>query len=84
MRYNPESSPAGESKGGGVEGVAYRTDSNGNPNVFYINRNDDGKRWLNTNWVNPSNQWDLDNEIVFRLSNSFHFSPDFFSGEFCF
>ena len=46
---------------------AQKTDSDGNPNVFNVERNDDGKRWLNTNWVNPNDQWNLDNRLVFRL-----------------
>lgn len=58
-------------------------DSDGNPNVFNVKRNDDGKLWLNTNWTNPDDQWNLDNRIVFRLRNSLHFSPAP-TGEFCF
>ncbi len=49
----------------------YITDSDGNPNVFNVNRNDDGKRWLNTNYANPGNRWNLENEIVFRLCKCF-------------
>jgi len=60
--------------GGGTGGAAHITDSDGNPNVFYVKRNDDGKRWLNANWVNPDNEWNLDNEVVFRLCNSLYFS----------
>lgn len=61
------------------EGQWYRwcgaqTDSDGNPNVFNVKRNDDGEQWLNTNWTNPDNQWNLDNRIVFRLRNLLHFS----------
>ena len=59
----------------GTEGISYITDSDGNPNVFNVKCNDDGTRWLNANWVNPDNEWNLDNEIVFRLRNSLHFSP---------
>jgi hypothetical protein len=43
------------------------TDSDGNPHVFNVKRNDDGKSWLNTDWNDPDNQWNLDNEVVFRL-----------------
>ena len=43
--------------------------------VFNVKRNDDGEQWLNTNWTNPENQWNLDNRIVFRLRKSLHFSP---------
>ena len=42
-------------------------DSDGNPNVFNVNRNEDGKEWLNNNWANPTNKWNLDNEFVFHL-----------------
>ena len=59
----------------GTGGISYITDSDGNPNVFNVKCNDDGTRWLNANWVNPDNEWNLDNEIVFRLRNSLHFSP---------
>src|SRR3989344_3026475 len=70
----------------GTEGISYITDSDGNPNVFNVKCNDDGTRWLNANWVNPDNEWNLDNEIVFRLRNSLHFSSVRLcdSGEFCF
>jgi|SRR3989338_5558375 len=57
----------------GTGGISYITDSDGNPNVFNVKCNDDGTRWLNANWVNPDNEWNLDNEIVFRLRNSLHF-----------
>ena len=43
-----------------------KTDSDGNPNVFKVKRNDDTP-WLNSNWANPDNHWNLDNEFVFRL-----------------
>ena len=55
--------------GGGIDGCMHVTDSDGNPNVFNVNRNDDGKRWLNANYANPDNRWNLENEIVFCLSN---------------
>ena len=44
-------------------------DSDGNPNVFKLNRNDDGKQWLNANYANPDDQWNLENEVVFVLAN---------------
>ena len=59
--------------GSGNEDAPHITDSDGNPNVFHVKRNDDGKSWLNTNWVNPDDEWNLDNEVVFRLRNSLHF-----------
>jgi hypothetical protein len=59
------------------------SDSDGNPNVFNVNRNDDGKLKLNNNNAKPDNRWNDNNEFVFRVPrNSFHFSPAFV-GEFC-
>src|SRR3989344_5446388 len=52
--------------GSGADGMAYRTDRDGNPNVFNLERNEDGL-WLNDNWTNPTNKWNPDNEFVFRL-----------------
>ena len=46
------------------------TDSDGNPNVFNVKRNDDGKRWLNTNWIKPTNRLSLGYPVVFRLRKS--------------
>ena len=42
------------------------TDRNGNPNVFNLKHNDNGL-WLNNNWANPTNKWNLDYPFVFRL-----------------
>jgi hypothetical protein len=54
------------------------------PNVFNVERNDDGKQWLNSDNANAENQWPLDNRIVFRLRNLLHFSPaPVGAGEFC-
>ena len=58
--------------GSGTDGVAREPDSNGDLNVFNVNRNDDGF-WLDDNWTNPSNRWNLDNEFVFRLRKCFLF-----------
>ena len=66
--------PREYSMGSGLGDIVHATDSNGNPNGFYVKRKNDGKRWLNTNWVNPDNRWNLDNELVFVLRNSLHFS----------
>ena len=72
----PNSIQSGEySTDGGTEGTAYIPDSDDNPNVFNVERNDNGKLWLNNDWANPDNRWNLDNRIVFRLRNSLHFSP---------
>lgn len=57
-----------DSSGGGIDGALYTTDSDGNPNVFNVERNDDGS-WLNTNWTNPDNRWGLDNVVVFGARN---------------
>lgn len=62
-----------------------KTDSDDDLNVFNVERNDDGKTWLNTNYDKPGNRWNLDNQWVFVLRNSLHFSLNRFrSGEFCF
>lgn len=63
--------PLDYSKGGGKDGVLYKTDRDGNPNVFNLNRNDDGL-WLNNNWTNPTNRWNANYEFVFSLRNSLH------------
>lgn len=60
-------------RGGGLGGVVCITDSDGNPNVFELKRNDNGKRWLNANWTNPDDKWNLDNEVVFRLRKPAYF-----------
>ena len=41
------------------------TDSNGNPNVFNVNRYDDGERWLGSYWAKPDNSGLPENEFVF-------------------
>jgi hypothetical protein len=57
--------------GSGIDGAAYINDSDGNPNVFNVNRNGDGKSWLNDNWAKPDNRWNSNNEFVFRLRKCF-------------
>lgn len=52
--------------GSGTDGVAYIIDPDGNPKVFNVNRNNDGKSWLNDDWAKPDNRWNPDNEFVFR------------------
>ena len=42
-----------------------KSDPDGNPNVFKLNRDGDDL-WLNNNWANPENQWNSNNEFVFR------------------
>lgn len=51
-----------------TDGASYNTDRDGNPNVFNLERNDDGL-WLNDNWTKPSNEWNSDNEFAFRFRN---------------
>lgn len=56
--------------GSGTDGAPYNSDRNGNPNVFNLERNEDGL-WLNNNIANSDNRWDPDNGLVFCLRNSF-------------
>ena len=60
--------------------ASFTTDSDGNPNVFYVNHDDDG-RCLNANYANPDSQWDPDNSWVFGR-NCVHFSC-FTAGVLC-
>ena len=63
------------SRDGGKEDILYIADSDDNLNVFNVEHDDDGL-WLNTNWFNPQNVWNPDNQWVFvRSRNSFYFSP---------
>ena len=39
-----------------TDGTPYDTDQGGNPNVFNLERNDDGL-WLNNDWAKPDNTW---------------------------
>lgn len=64
--------PREYSKGSGPDGHMHITDSDGNSNVWNVDRNDDGMRWLNANYANPRDRWNLDNVIVFVLRNSLH------------
>lgn len=57
---------------GVIDDASHNTDSDGNPNVFKLERNDDGL-WLNDNWAKPDNEWNPNNKFVFRLRNSFLF-----------
>jgi hypothetical protein len=59
-----------------------RTDRNANPNLFNVNRNEDGS-WLNANNGKPDNEWNPDNSFVFVPRNPAHFSPGTMPGEFC-
>ncbi len=75
--------PGEYSMGSGTDGAAHITDSNGNPSAFNVERNDDGRSWLNNDWANPDNRWNLDNRLLFHLRNSLYFSSAR-AGEFCF
>ena len=57
--------------GGGIDGTSHATDSDGDLNVFNVERNDDGSQWLNSNYDNPDNVWNADNRWVFLRRNSF-------------
>lgn len=57
--------PGEYSKGGEIDGASRNSD--GDPNVLYANRNDDG-RWLNANWDHPDNNWNDDGAFAFFAS----------------
>ena len=57
---------------GVIDDASHNTDSDGNPNVFELERYDDGL-WLDDNWAKPDNEWNPNNKFVFRLRNSFLF-----------
>lgn len=54
----------------GIDGTPRATDSDGNPNVFNVERNEDGL-WLNDNWAKPDNRWNPKNSFLFRLRPCF-------------
>ena len=47
-------------------GMKQIADPGGDPDVFDLGRNDDGL-WLDSYWARPTNEWDPDDELVFRL-----------------
>ena len=55
------------SMGSVMDGVLYITDSDGNLKLFNVNHDDNG-RWLNSNYGNPENVWNGDNQFVFCYS----------------
>lgn len=60
--------------GSGTGGIMHITDSDGNPKLFNVERNDDGKRWLNSNWGNADNEWNPEHVFLVavpRNSRSF-------------
>lgn len=42
--------------------------SDGDPDVFGVDRGDDGESWLHDAWAEPDDWWEPVGEIVFRLS----------------
>lgn len=40
-------------------------DSNGNPHVFHVHRNDDGERWLDNAWAESGGRWSSERGGVF-------------------
>lgn len=64
--------PQEYSRGGGMDGLLYITDSDGNLKLFNVKHNDNG-RWLNSNYGNADDVWNGDNQFVFCYS--FHSLP---------
>jgi hypothetical protein len=62
-----------------MDDALYIIDSDGNPNVFNVERNG-SKLWLNANYGNPDNFWNADNRWVFARRNSLHFPRSAKSG----
>ncbi|TAL50662.1 hypothetical protein EPN81_02260 [Patescibacteria group bacterium] len=50
-------------------GMRQITDSDGDPHVFSVGRDDDGS-WLYSLWAEPAGRWNADSEFVFRLRKS--------------
>lgn len=55
-----------------MEGIAYITDRNGNPNVFNLNWNGEQLK-LNANSAKSGKHWNDNNQFVFRFRKSFLF-----------
>lgn len=73
--------PREQSKGGGKGGTIYKTDLDGDLNVFDVDHDNDD-RWLNTYNGHSDNLYNPDNRIVFVIPRkSRSFSPPQ-SGEF--
>ncbi len=51
--------------GGGKRGHLAQSDSDGNSQNFNVNRDDNGKRYLNYNWYHPDNHFSSDNSFLF-------------------
>ncbi len=69
------------SKDGGIEDVLYITDSDGDPNVFNVNRND-SELWLNANHAHSGNLWNPDNLWAFCPPRNCFLSPVIYWQEF--
>ncbi len=59
-----------KSRDGDTDGSLHNTDSNGNLNVFNV-EHDENELWLNTNYFNPQNTWNLDYQFVFVLPRNY-------------
>ena len=64
LRLNLTDQPKGDWFGVAMEPI---TDSDGDPNIFLLGRNDDGNRCLDATYADPGRQWPLDGEVVFCL-----------------
>jgi len=64
--------PPDVSGGSGTDGAAH--DSDGDPNLLELNRNDDG-RWLNANYDRPDDGWNRDNGFAFVVPQAESFLP---------
>lgn len=67
IKFSPESIQWAVAKGG----MPYNSD--GNPNLLNVDRNDNGRR-LNTNYDKPDNKWNRNNGFAFVLSQLSSFS----------
>lgn len=75
--------PQEYSRGGGMEGTSYRTDSDGNLNIFNVEHDDDDL-WLNANYGNPDNFYNGNNRFLFVLPRISLQSPAFIRRGFVF
>jgi hypothetical protein len=66
-----------------MEGILYIVNSDGNPNVFNVEHNDDGQ-WLNSNNGNADNFWNDNVRWAFVLPRNYLVFSPVLSGEFCF
>lgn len=48
-------------------GMKQIADVDGDPNVFSVNRDGDGRQWLSDYWAKPDDGWRPENGFVFRL-----------------